>query len=189
MALESMLSGLPDLAWLSRFLQPDQKFLQPSGYCIVINYTFTFYTANVFGYFLSLWPSSNLKNITSKIRLYCIFICVAFKSHTEWSNAQCVSIPITIILPTLAVTFHSFELLWSLKLAHTKILLSPVSRGCNIFQLHLCKEMSVLNYIWWWGSSSSSYSINYYFCCAQSFFFFLDNICCQIKKMLWSCFF
>ena len=37
------------------------------------------------------------------------FICAAFKSHTEWSNAQHVSTPTTMILPKIAGTSHSLN--------------------------------------------------------------------------------
>ena len=78
-ASESMVLDLPDLDW-SR-----AKFLEPSVYCIVITCIFTFHTRNGFG---------------SRIRLPCTFICVAFKSHSEWSNTQRFSVLTVTILPT-----------------------------------------------------------------------------------------
>ena len=42
-ASEYMVLVLPDLTWLSQFLRTLVKFLEPPGYCTVINYAFTFY--------------------------------------------------------------------------------------------------------------------------------------------------
>ena len=47
------------------------------------------------------------------IRLHCTFICKAFKSHSEWSNVQCVSSPNTIILTTTAWTARSHDI-WAI---------------------------------------------------------------------------
>ena len=54
--------------------------------------------------FLATWvkflqPSSYCNAIN------CTFICAAFKSHMEWSNAH-ISTPTTTILPTTVGTFH-----------------------------------------------------------------------------------
>ena len=43
------------------------------------------------------------------ICLCCTFIYAAFKSHTEWSNAQQVSIPTTTIQPTTVCTCHALK--------------------------------------------------------------------------------
>ena len=37
------------LYWTSSFLQPEWNLYKPSGYCILIDYVFTFRTTNVFG--------------------------------------------------------------------------------------------------------------------------------------------
>ena len=38
-----------------------------------------------------------------------MLICAAFKSHMEWSNAQHVSTPTTMILTTIMATYHSLN--------------------------------------------------------------------------------
>ena len=75
---------------------------QQSSYRTVINCAFTpaqqiFLTVSV-----ELPFSSNLWSISSRFSLFCTFICAIFKSHIEWSNAQPVSAPTTMILQTLA---------------------------------------------------------------------------------------
>ena len=35
------------------------------------------------------------------MRSFCEFVCVAFKSHTEWSHTQCISVLTNTILPTI----------------------------------------------------------------------------------------
>ena len=100
-----------------------------SGYCMVMNCTFTFCTTNVFGFFhsilaqfkqlinfpnyttlhVSLWLS-NAQCVSSPttmilpwksswIRFCCKFISVDFNLHMKWRNAQFVSSPTTMILP------------------------------------------------------------------------------------------
>ena len=63
----------------------------PTWPCLIINILATY--ARFFE------PSS------SQIWLCCMFICVTFKSHIEWSNAR-VSTLTTMILPTAASTCH-----------------------------------------------------------------------------------
>ena len=83
---------------------------ESSSYCIVINYVFTFRTINVFlAASAALWSSSNSISLSSRIRLLWMFICAAFKSHTEWSNAQRVSVPNATILLMTASTFHGLN--------------------------------------------------------------------------------
>ena len=61
------------------------KFLQTPGYFTKINCIFTFHTKMFLVASSALWPSLNLKWISSCIRLHNTFICAVFKSHTEWS--------------------------------------------------------------------------------------------------------
>ena len=82
MTLESMVLALPDLAWLLKFLQPKWKFLN--------------YLVTVLG------P-------TMQIIRGCTFICLAFKSHTQWSNTQHVSTPTIMILSTLADIYYGLN--------------------------------------------------------------------------------
>ena len=92
-----------------KLLTTQAKFLQPSSYWTVINYIFTFHTKMFLLVSTSLWPSSNSESISSLIRPYYMFICIAFNLHIEWNNAQHVSTPITIILPIPEGTFHSLN--------------------------------------------------------------------------------
>ena len=55
------------------------------------------------------WPSLNLLSISSLISLHYIFICVAFKSHMEWNNAQPVSTLTTMIVITTSSTYHGLN--------------------------------------------------------------------------------
>ena len=72
-ALESMDLGLPVLAWLLKFLQPEYNFLNH-----LISIQLNLHT-NIFGCFYGV--------ITQfKLRLHCIFICAAFKSHSDAMN-------------------------------------------------------------------------------------------------------
>ena len=69
---KSMVLSLPDLALLSRFLQPKQNFLTPYCYCTEINCTFTINIKNVSVSFMALWPNLNSWSISSWFKLYCI---------------------------------------------------------------------------------------------------------------------
>ena len=80
------------------------KFLESSSYCTVINCTFTFHTRIFLISATVLWLS-----ISSWIKLCCMFIYTAYKSHTECSNTQHVSTPTNTILPTTAGNFHSLR--------------------------------------------------------------------------------
>ena len=82
------------------------KFLKPSGYCVVINCTFTFSTTNVFTCCPGVIAQFKLVNISSQIRICCTFINAAFKSHIDWSNTQDVSAITTTLLPTIMSTLH-----------------------------------------------------------------------------------
>ena len=95
------------------------KFLEPSGYCTAIVCTFIFCTTNVFGCFHSIMVQFECIKHKFLIRLCCMFICAAFKSHTEWINSH-VSTPTIMILPTTAWTAMVIWYTCS-KLTHTKI--------------------------------------------------------------------
>ena len=83
------------------------KFLQLSGYCTIINFSFPFHTTHIYGGFCSVAAKFKLLNKISQFR--CMFILVDFKSNTEWSNAQCVSGPSSTILPPTTNSFHSLN--------------------------------------------------------------------------------
>ena len=84
------------------------EFLESPGYSIVINSTFTFHTMFL-AVSTTLWYSLNSWSISSWIRLHCTLICVVFKSHMEWSNAQHVSTSTTTMLPTTVGTFNGLN--------------------------------------------------------------------------------
>ena len=113
------------------------KFLQLSDYYTMINCTFTFCITNVFGCFCGVMVQFKL---IKQMRLCCRFICAAFKSQMEWSNAQCVSAPPTTILPTIADTFSSLNYF-----SHIIYMLQS-STYQNIAKLltHLCIIFSIL---------------------------------------------
>ena len=74
------------LIWLCliiKVLVTQVKFHKSVGYCTVINCAFTFYTTNVFGCFYVIRAQFKLISISSWIRLYCMFIFMTFKLHTE----------------------------------------------------------------------------------------------------------
>ena len=54
---------------------------------------------------VALWLSLNSQSISSQIRQRCMFLWAAFKSHTNWCNAQRVRTPTTTILQTTLSTF------------------------------------------------------------------------------------
>ena len=67
--LESMVLGLPDLAWSSKFLQ--QNFLKHLVTALWSNDQL-------------LWYYRTVQSISSWIRLCCLFTCMAFKSWIQW---------------------------------------------------------------------------------------------------------
>ena len=79
------------------------KFLELSGYCTVINYAFTFYLTNIFGY-LSVMDQLDLikHNIPHFKSQYEI---LAFRSHSK----TMYNMSTTTILPITAGTFYSFN--------------------------------------------------------------------------------
>ena len=79
------------------------KFLESSGYHIVISSAITFRNTNIFSSEV-MWPRSNSQS--SVHEFHYTFIYLAFKSHTEWINAQRVSAPTTTLLPTTTGTYY-----------------------------------------------------------------------------------
>ena len=75
-------------AWpclIIKVLATQTKFLEPSGYCTVINYDFTFHTTNSFGSFRDVMAKFEFVK-DSQIRLHFTFIYVVL-NHT-WSEAM-----------------------------------------------------------------------------------------------------
>ena len=92
---ESTLLGLPNLAWSSRFFRSEQNswtiWLQSYDQLRLHEKCFFFRLLRCYD---PIWTRK---------------ACADFKSHTEWSNVQRNSAPTTTILPTLVVSFHSFN--------------------------------------------------------------------------------
>ena len=103
----SMVFSLLDFAWLPKFLQPEQNFFNHP--VTVLSSTELLSSQQMFLVSSAmLWSSSN--SLSSWIRLNCTFICVTFKSHIEWSHAECISAPTTImILPTAVSTSYGLR--------------------------------------------------------------------------------
>ena len=102
------------LSWpclIIKVLATWMKFLKLSGYCTLVNCVFTICTTNVFGFFHCVIALFELVKHKFSNYIHCTFICVSFKSHTDWCNAQCVSAPTTKILQTTVSTYNCFELL------------------------------------------------------------------------------
>ena len=106
--------GLTDLAWSLKSVQLVWNFF---------NYLFTLFWSTVLSTSTqqifsvasaTLWLSLKSQSISSRIRLHWLFIYVAFKSHTEWSYAERVSAPATMMLLTTVGTTHcsNFGLVW-----------------------------------------------------------------------------
>ena len=106
MATESIV----DLTWLLSFLQPEQNFLTVwILYCDQLH----LHLLHKKCFSLLLWCYGPVwtQSISYQIRLYFIFMSVAFKSHKEWSNAHVIA-PTTMMLPTTAGTYHGLNC-WS----------------------------------------------------------------------------
>ena len=81
------------LVWLSKFLQPERNFFNYLVTPLWLTAPSTFAQQIFLVASATLWPDSNSWSISSWITLSCTFLCLAFKSHTEWSNAQRVCAP------------------------------------------------------------------------------------------------
>ena len=106
---ESTALGLLDLAWSSRHLQSERNFLK---HLVTVHWStaLSLLTQQIFSIASAvLWLCSNSLSITSRIRRFCTFICVAFKSYTVWINVQRVSAPTTLIKLTPTSTYHGLN--------------------------------------------------------------------------------
>ena len=92
-ASEFTLLGLIYFAWSTRFLKP--AFIFVAQLMLLID-------------FATWWPSLNSEIISSRIRQWCTFIYVAFKSHMKRSEAERVGGPSSTILPTIVGTLNFF---------------------------------------------------------------------------------
>ena len=94
--LESKLLGLPDFAYLLRFLQLEQNFLKH----LVMVLWLTFCTRNIFGCFCGVYgPIDTHQVLVPKLE------CLMFNKR---SNAKQVSVPTSTILPITVGLFNSF---------------------------------------------------------------------------------
>ena len=99
----------PALAWSSNFFQPKRNFFDHRLTVLLSNVHSPFTQVMFLVTSAMLWSSLNSWRISSQIRLCCTtFMCVAFKSHTDCSNA-CISAPTNTILPTTVATYHNFN--------------------------------------------------------------------------------
>ena len=97
---ESMVLGLPKLAWSSKFLQPEINIL--NHYITVLRSILpSLFAQKMFIFCAALWPSLDSQSVNSRIRPHSTFIWGAFKSHTAWRKAQRLSALYTTILPTM----------------------------------------------------------------------------------------
>ena len=82
-ASKSIVWGLPNLAWLLRFLQPKQSFFKSSSYCTWINCTMIFHPRNVFGCFHSLLAQIVKQKFPNWTMLH-VHLCNLQIIHTQW---------------------------------------------------------------------------------------------------------
>ena len=87
MVLESMHLGLTDLIWSLRCLQPKQNFFDLLVTILWSTVPSTFAQQIFLVVSGALCLNLNLQSISSWIILHCVFICMTFKLHIEWSNA------------------------------------------------------------------------------------------------------
>ena len=98
---QNQVLDLPDLSWLSRFLQSEQSY---SNCLITIMWSTEpspFIQRLFLVVFVAVW--------TWVPKLDGTFIYAAFTSCMGWSHAQCVCALTTMILPDSGDTFHGFN--------------------------------------------------------------------------------
>ena len=104
-ALKYTILGLPDFVWLSMFFQPKWNFL---NHLITVLWS----TAHsVFKQQIALVDSSVMA-LYKLIKHKFPFLCAAFKSHTVWSNTQCVTTSTTTVLPTVLFMAWTTLIIW-----------------------------------------------------------------------------
>ena len=127
-SLDHKVPSLPDtlrvpiwfIAWLQNPLlwsclvvdvfAPQTKFPWPIWllYCDQLHFYLS-HKRTVFGCFHNVVPQFELVKNEFLNLTTLHFICVVFKLHTGWSNAQCVSTLTTMILPITTGTFHALN--------------------------------------------------------------------------------
>ena len=108
--------GLLDLVWSLRFLQP---FLEPSGYCTVINCPFNFHTTNVFHCFFNVLAQFELVTHKFEIRLHYTFICTAYNHNGTFHSLNCFGHVIYVLQTSTALL--DAKLTWYLQSATWQI--------------------------------------------------------------------
>ena len=142
----STVLGENDLAWSSRFLQPMPNFF---------NFLVTVLLPFAQQMFLVCSVMAYLELVKNKFPNYDIFTftCVTFKSHTKLSNAQRVSAPTNMILPTTAGTIPRLKLfvcmIYTLQLSTYQSIVGQVGWGYS--GVRLPQRVSL---IWWSGSDN-----------------------------------
>ena len=107
------------------------KFLEPSNH--------SFYLTNIFDCFHSVMAPVQTCKVCKF--LCCSFICAAFKSYTEWSNAQHVSTPSTMILLITVGTLQRLKCFGHLVyVLQTRIVL----KYCKTFDSLFCHDLLFL---------------------------------------------
>ena len=86
-------------------LATQMKFLPPFCYCSIINWAFTFHKC----FWLLPWRYFLFGIRKHKFSNQTTLYCSAFKSHTEWSNAQRVGVSTATILPMTVDTCHNLN--------------------------------------------------------------------------------
>ena len=113
------------LAWLLRFLPPEQNFL---NHLVTVLWSIA---PSPFVQQMFLFAFSVLR----LSRLCCMFICAAFKLPMDWSNIQHVSASTTTILPTTVGTLHnlnfSSHMIYVLQTSIYQNITKLLTRLCN----------------------------------------------------------
>ena len=79
------------------------KFLQPSGYCSVLNCAFTFWKTS-----FELSPSRYSWSYICKTRI-CSYIGATFKLNSVWNNRKRVSVSTNTIQPSTVDSYHRLK--------------------------------------------------------------------------------
>ena len=119
MALESAVLGLLDLSLIVKVFATWVKFLEPSGYCTVINCTFTFCTINVLKHLVTVLWSTACSPFAQQISwtiwlLYCdqLHVHLLHNKCVETSD-YCTVINCIFTFCTINILNHLVTVLWS----------------------------------------------------------------------------
>ena len=125
----------------STALSPFDIGWQSSDHWTVFDYTFTFWKTNIFGCFAGIM--AQFERVNPKMKLSCMFLCVAFKSHTKWSNVQ-----MTQFYQQQPVAFKGWtafsHVIYAPQKTWTKIC-HPIRLSWRIRRLHLSRGIRPLS--------------------------------------------